>query len=69
MIENDHQLAVTREHVRKFDYALRDWQMTCNSETHPLLYLAQGNSLRSMLDDLMNQIAEYEAKHKGSKLP
>ena len=72
MIKNERQYRITRAQADKFAQALRSASTrgASSPEMHPLLLKAQEDALRSQLEDLRTEIAEYEALTSGrSRVP
>lgn len=69
MIKNERQYRITRAQAGKFSQALSQLRVpTVESvDVHPLLVKAQDDALRSQLEDLQAQIAEYEALRSGQQ--
>ncbi len=65
MITNERQHKITRSKAHKFRLSLSKLSEGLNEAN--LLEVAQRNALRSQLDDLEEQIADYEALRSGSK--
>lgn len=65
MIKNERQYRITRAQADKFAQALRSASRASAPEMHPLLLKAQEDALRSQLEDLRTEIAEYEALTSG----
>lgn len=63
MIENERQYRITTERVREFEQALAQLRQRPLEERpkHPRLRQAQEDSLLSMLEELREQVARYEA--------
>lgn len=63
MIENERQYAVTQAQAKKFEQALAEFdENSGNKNVHPLLLKAQRDSLQSVLDDLREEIEEYDRR-------
>lgn len=62
MIQNERQLAVTREQLLGFEQALEDFGAADKGDLHPLLVKAQFDALVSMRDELRDSVAEYVAR-------
>jgi len=62
MIKNEREYRITKAQANKFEHAL---SQTATSEAaagiHPLIQKAQRDALQSQLDELREQIAEYES--------
>src|SRR5437868_1854419 len=67
MIKNERQYKITRVQIQKFRDALD--RLRCNrpKDTHPILLKAQRDALRSQLNDLLAEVAEYEGLQKGNQ--
>lgn len=59
MIENDHQLFITRIELARFENALEALQANTDS-VDPILRKAQLESVQSQIDDLSQQIRDYQ---------
>ena len=63
MIKNERQYRITKAQVQKFEQALAELAR-CSEATqqeNPILWQAQKSALESQLNDLQEEIAEYEA--------
>ncbi len=69
MIKNERQYRITRAQADKFAQALQSASKRGASapEMHPLLLKAHEDALRSQLEDLRTEIAEYEALISGKE--
>ncbi|HET6381801.1 MAG TPA: helix-turn-helix domain-containing protein [Armatimonadota bacterium] len=72
MIKNERQYRITRAQAAKFEEALQilsDGKPNSGQETrlHPALQKAQQDALSSQLQDLRQEIGEYEALRSGSQ--
>lgn len=67
MIKNERQYRITRAQTEKFTQALHraTERRTAESGIHPLLRKAQEDAIRSQLDDLRAELAEYESLIAG----
>ncbi len=67
MIKNEKQYKITKTQIKKFEDALTQIaeRKGKTKDIHPLLLKAQEDALRSQLNDLHNQIAEYEMLRRG----
>lgn len=67
MIKNERQYRITRAQADKFGRALSQMRISSarSADVHPLLVKAQEDAVRSQLEDLEAQIAEYEALRSG----
>jgi ribosome-binding protein aMBF1 (putative translation factor) len=63
MIKNERQYRITRAQAEKFTQALHRATegRTAESGVHPLLRKTQEDAIRSQLDDLRAELAEYES--------
>ena len=62
MIENNQQYRITKSQANQFNAALSQLMASPQSDQmHPLLRKAQEGALRSQLEELQAQLAEYEA--------
>ncbi|HEX3532350.1 MAG TPA: helix-turn-helix transcriptional regulator [Thermoanaerobaculia bacterium] len=68
MIKNEREYRVTRTQAARFEQALAELSSGSSEEgLHPLLEKAQRDSLQSQMDELREQIAEYEALRSGTR--
>jgi HTH-type transcriptional regulator / antitoxin HigA len=68
MIENEVQYRITMEQSEQFARALAEFRATPpDPQVHPLLRKAEEDGLQSMLNDLQTQLAEYDARHRGTR--
>jgi transcriptional regulator with XRE-family HTH domain len=65
MIKNERQYRVTKAQAEKFASALRDIEARSNSD--PLLVELEGNALRSQLDELRQQLDDYDQLRSGER--
>lgn len=66
MIKNERQYRITKTQASRFEDALRHAGQKATAEkTHPLLQKAQIDALRSQLEELHDEIAEYESLRSG----
>lgn len=66
MIENDHQLTVTRRQAKRFEEAIAAKKKGQRpDDIAPVIWKAEIDGMESMLETLTREIAEYEAKPKG----
>ena len=68
MIKNERQYKISKVQLQKFRDSINAIEQTSTTKLHPLLVKAQKDSLKSQLDDLTNQIQEYEELRSG-KIP
>jgi ribosome-binding protein aMBF1 (putative translation factor) len=63
MIKNERQYRITKAQARKFEQALADLEGCAEDEKkeNPILFKAQRSALESQLDDLREELGEYEA--------
>ena len=65
MIENDLQLRITKDNIRRFKEALE--HLPPDNERphlHPLLIQAERNGILSMLETLEDEVKDYEARQQ-----
>jgi transcriptional regulator with XRE-family HTH domain/Zn-dependent peptidase ImmA (M78 family) len=69
MIKNEKQYRVTQSQTKKFEEALTQLtqNLSKNKEVHPLLLKAQQDALQSQLNDLREELLEYEALKSGQR--
>lgn len=68
MIKNERQYRITKSQVQKFEDAIRELEARERQEgLHPLLHQAQVNALRSQLQELQIDLAQYDALRAGGK--
>jgi ribosome-binding protein aMBF1 (putative translation factor) len=68
MIKNEREYRITKAQAAKFELALSDLSTAGgNDRLHPLLQKAQRDSLESQLDDLREEIADYDALKSGQR--
>src|SRR5262249_43988134 len=67
MIKNERQYRITKGQVEKFRDALDRLRQDPSRQTHSILLKAQREALRSQLNDLLAEVAEYEALQKGKQ--
>lgn len=68
MIKNEREYRTTRAQVARFEQALAELGRGSSEERlHPLLEKAQRESLQSQMDDLREQMGEYEALRSGAR--
>jgi ribosome-binding protein aMBF1 (putative translation factor) len=63
MIKNERQYRITKAQAQKFEQALADLEGCAEDEKkeNPILFKAQRSALESQLDDLREELGEYEA--------
>jgi transcriptional regulator with XRE-family HTH domain/Zn-dependent peptidase ImmA (M78 family) len=68
MISNERQYRITKSEAEKFRTALREFEKESATQEgiHPLLVQAQSDAMRSQLEDLEEELAEYERLKSGS---
>lgn len=67
MIENDHQLKITRDRRRKFARARSEHARSVRPHNvHPILWEAEYQALAGIITELDEEIAEYERKNSRS---
>ena len=67
MIENNQQLKVTQESLRKFKRSLKRLDAADPSEYHHFLLKAQKDGLRSMIEEFERDIKAYKKGQKHAK--
>ena len=68
MIKNERQYRITKAEAQKFETAIQQLeQMPTSTDIHPLLAKAEVDGLRSQLEDLQQEIAQYEALRSGQQ--
>jgi transcriptional regulator with XRE-family HTH domain len=68
MIKNEREYRITRAQAAKLEQALVELDRAGSEERlHPLLEKAQRESLQSKMDDLREQMTEYEALRSGGR--
>lgn len=69
MIKNQRQYRITKTQAQKFEQVLAQLRETPSEpqSVHPLLHKAQEEALQSQLDDLREQLTEYEALAAGEQ--
>jgi transcriptional regulator with XRE-family HTH domain len=67
MIKNERQYRTTQAQAKKFELALAEFDKNLDKreEIHPLLWKAEQDALQSQLNDLLEEIEEYEALKSG----
>lgn len=61
MIENENQYRITQAWLNQFEKTLaHDREFFKSEDIHPLLYQARINGLESMIEELREQITEWE---------
>src|SRR5579871_256044 len=67
MIKNERQYQLSKVQVREFETAISDTEnIKEQADIHPRLLEAQRNALRSQVDELSQDIREYEALKSGA---
>jgi HTH-type transcriptional regulator / antitoxin HipB len=66
MITNELQYRVTKSEVQKFEMAMEGLKQKPLGKTDPLVRKAQLEGMKSQLEDLQRELADYEAL-KGNK--
>ncbi len=68
MIKNERQYRITKAQAEKFDLALREMESAApEPDVHPVLHQAQIDSLRGQLQELRQELLEYEALRSGKR--
>jgi Zn-dependent peptidase ImmA (M78 family)/transcriptional regulator with XRE-family HTH domain len=60
MITNERQYRITRSEANRFERALAKFDDTPRDNVHPLLVKAEREAMASQLDELREEVAEYE---------
>lgn len=69
MIENDHQLAITKREAGRFEDAIAARRtLACPDDIDPVIWKAGLEGMESMLETLRREIREYEACQSRSSL-
>jgi hypothetical protein len=63
MIINDLQFQITKNQIDAFEEQLR----SIKTDTHPRIHQAQREAIESQLDDLREELAEYECSTRKTK--
>ncbi len=69
MIKNERQYRITKNQAGRFSDTLEDLKRRSKESlegTHPLIARAQEDALRSQLEDLEEQLREYESLKAGN---
>ena len=68
MIKNERQYRITKAQAQRFSESLRDIRLHQSSSDglHPLILKAQEEALRSQLEELENELREYESLKAGA---
>src|ERR1041384_5617382 len=70
MIANEYQYNLTKTQAARFEEALTRLESTDgahDSNIHPLLQKAERDALRSQLESLREELAQYESLQNGSR--
>lgn len=69
MIKNERQYKITKAQVDRFEQSLENLEeaSSVDNEIHPLILKAQQDALRSQLDELQEDLREYEALRAGQR--
>lgn len=68
MIKNDRQYRITKAQAEKFESAFQALARSVpDSHVHPMIFSAQRNALYSQMEDLREQIREYEDLKSGRR--
>lgn len=68
MIKNEREYRITKAQAKDFEQALdRLTKALPTADIHPVLQRAEINGLRSQLDELREQVVEYEALRDGTR--
>lgn len=67
MIRNDREFKITKAQAASFEKALADATSDTSDSLHPMIRQAQLDAMRSQLDELQAELAEYEALKEGRR--
>lgn len=68
MIKNEREYRITKAQAKKFEHALSELVASGgDSRLDPLLQKAEREAVQSQLEDLQEQISEYEALRSGKR--
>lgn len=69
MIRNEREYRITRAQAAKFERAIAETVSHPHesSDSHPLLWQAQIDGMKSLLDELREELAEYDALRAGTR--
>jgi transcriptional regulator with XRE-family HTH domain len=68
MIKNEREYRITKAQAKDFERALDNLRNApARADVHPVLQRAELDALRSQLDDLREQVQEYEALKAGNR--
>ena len=68
MIKNEKQYRITKAQVRRFQDALAEMEHQKKPvNVTPRLWKAQRDAAQSQLDDLQDEVAQYERLHDGTR--
>jgi len=68
MIKNEREYRITKAQAEKFESALADLHRSGGDpHLHPLLQKAEREAIQSQLEELREQIAEFEALRSGKR--
>jgi len=65
MIKNERQYKITRAQVANFERALRQLEQQPDPQLHPRLRQAEIDGVRSQLEEMREDVAEYEELKSG----
>lgn len=65
MIKNERQYRITKAQIEKFEASLTGLATHGDAEIHPLLREAEASAIRSQLENLQREVADYEALLAG----
>lgn len=66
MIRNERQYKITKAEAQQFEVELRRRESApAHSDLHPLLIRAELDGLKSQLDDLQQELTDYETLRSG----
>ena len=67
MIKNEREYRITVTQAKKFEQALSQMSTSEAAGLHPLIRKAQQDALQSQLDELREQIVDYESLRSGQQ--
>jgi DNA-binding XRE family transcriptional regulator len=66
MIKNERQYRITKAQAQNFEQALVQLDQSAAKQENPLLWQVQRDAIESQLNDLQEELEEYEALTSGS---
>lgn len=67
MIKNERQYRITKAQAEKFTKAIQEVAAVPKRGVHSVLHKAQRDALKSQLEDLQRELAEYESLRSGRR--